>query len=220
MLNAPTLPRMAPAEPGDITTLLKAAVAGNRKSESILLEKVNGKLRRIAKREIDKLSATRKIDCTELITDAFMQLFRKPRGRKPQARKPLDLKSRTHFYAVAAKTMYGIVIDKWRRENAVRRGGKYAHVNIDKIAIAAPEGMDEYDDIGGLGDGLEGLRAAYPRTFAIVRLRYFSPLTNAEIAEHLSTSIKTVERELRFGRANLRKRLDPKRSEALEGGNG
>ncbi len=43
----------------------------------------------------------------------------------------------------------------------------------------------------------------YPREAKVVEHRYFGGLTNKEIAETLSVSLSTVERDLRFARAWL-----------------
>jgi RNA polymerase sigma factor (sigma-70 family) len=62
-------------------------------------------------------------------------------------------------------------------------------------------------DLLALDEALEKLAALDPRQVAIIEMRFFGGLANGEIAEALSVSLATVEREARAAKAWLRSRL-------------
>ena len=64
------------------------------------------------------------------------------------------------------------------------------------------------DDLLVVQDALEKLEAADQRAREIVNLRYFTGLSNQETADALGVSVKTIEREWRFARAWISRRIE------------
>jgi RNA polymerase sigma factor (sigma-70 family) len=68
------------------------------------------------------------------------------------------------------------------------------------------------DDIGELDEALSALEKIDARSARIVEFRFFGGLTNDEIAELLSVSVRTVIRDWEFARAWLFRFLETKRT--------
>jgi DNA-directed RNA polymerase specialized sigma24 family protein len=62
-------------------------------------------------------------------------------------------------------------------------------------------------DLSGLDEALGRLAEAEPRVAEGVTLRYFLRMKNEEVARLLRVSVKTVESDLLYGRAWLRREL-------------
>ena len=111
---------------------------------------------------------------------------------------------RAHFFAVSAKAMRHILIDYARSRGYAKRGGGLARVTFDEAAVTP---LEKTTDLVALDEALAVLAGDYPRRSQVVELRYFGGLTNEEIAEVLKVSPTTVERDWRYARAWLRKKL-------------
>jgi RNA polymerase sigma factor (sigma-70 family) len=81
---------------------------------------------------------------------------------------------------------------------------------VDGIEIASPLPDDQ---LLALDEALDRLAAEDPRAAEIVKLCFFIGLTQKEAAQHLGTSVSTVERSWAFARAWLFKQVhrDPDR---------
>ena len=89
--------------------------------------------------------------------------------------------------------MRRILVDYARRHNAARRGGAdRTRVELDDVEIAVTERAAE---IVALDDALQRLTNLDPRQAKVVECRYFAGLTEAETAEALGISVRTVARE-------------------------
>jgi RNA polymerase sigma factor (sigma-70 family) len=62
-------------------------------------------------------------------------------------------------------------------------------------------------DVLAVDQALEKLSVEYPRQAKVVELRFFGGLENAEVAEALNISLRSVEREWRFARAWLQNQI-------------
>jgi RNA polymerase sigma factor (TIGR02999 family) len=102
---------------------------------------------------------------------------------------------RAQFFAIAARVMRRILIDYARRHTAQRRGGDMRRVPLeeaDGTVSLSPEGID---DLIGLDDALERLATVDERLARVVECRFFAGLTDAETAEALGISQRTVARD-------------------------
>lgn len=113
---------------------------------------------------------------------------------------------RRHFYTFAAKVMRMILIDHARENQAQMRGGNAERVPLsDDLAwvnIDSPELLD-------LNRALDELGALDPRKVQLVELRYFLGCTAEETASLMDQSKATVDRELKFTRSWLFRRIRP-----------
>lgn len=122
----------------------------------------------------------------------------------------VTIHDRSHFFALAARSMRQILIDHARARGADKRGGDRRRVSlsdIDALCVDAP-----VEDLLTLNSALAQLETADPRAARVVELRYFGGLSGAEIARTLGISEITVKRDWRAARAWLIVRLDDDRS--------
>jgi len=74
--------------------------------------------------------------------------------------------------------------------------------------IGAAAAQDPAADVSDLQQAFEDLEEVDTRTADVLKLRVVWGLTVPEVAESLGVSVSTVEREWRFARRWLKKRLD------------
>ena len=113
---------------------------------------------------------------------------------------------RTHFFAVAAKTLRHILIDYARARSAARRGGNEPKVPVELTGdIGVP---CSYDDLLIINEALTKLEQTEERAARVTELRFFAGLEEGEIARELGVSEITVKRDWKFARAWLAAHLN------------
>ena len=78
---------------------------------------------------------------------------------------------------------------------------------MDDLLIAGATGAVPVEDLLTLEAALTRLEAVDPRAAQVVVLRFFSGMSNAEVAEHLGLSVRTVEGDWTHARAWLKREL-------------
>lgn len=131
------------------------------------------------------------LQATALVHEAYLKLM----GNQGQS-----WENRRHFFGAAAQAMSQILVDIARRKRACRHGGGHEHVPLDQVEIAMPDPPERFLE---LQHALNQLAEEAPIEAEIVRLRYFVGLQNAEVAELLSLSLRTVERHWAFAKVWL-----------------
>ena len=96
--------------------------------------------------------------------------------------------------------MRRVLVDHAKARRRGKRGGGAAHLPLEE---ALHVGAAPSDDVEALDEALERLAARDPRKARVVELHYFAGLNYDEIAEALSISAATVDRDLRFAKAWL-----------------
>lgn len=147
-------------------------------------------LHRLA-RQIQRGSPDRLAQPTSLIHEAWERAAKWESGGQQFA-------SRTHFVAVASRTMRRVLLDRVRANKAQKRGGERRQVTLQGLG-EAPQMVDAI----ALSDALDALEQASPRTARVVEMRCFGGLSQPEIAEALGASVRTVASEWRSGKAFL-----------------
>ena len=100
--------------------------------------------------------------------------------------------------------MRHILVDRHRRQNAQKRGGSEKPVTLYEEEIA----IEEYpDQLIGLHELMDQLAEVDQRMHTIVDLRFFAGMTIEEIAELLSISTSTVDRDWAKARGWLYQQL-------------
>ena len=175
-----------PAGSGDITGLLVAARGGDADARDQLFSLLYDELRRIAARRVGGPGDT--LSATALVHEVFLKLAAGP---------GVQAGSRAHFLATAARAMRQVLIDRRRERRAVKRGGDWARTTLGD----GPAALDlPADDALALADALDRLD---PRQRQVVECRLFAGMEEAEIAEVLGVSERTVRRDWVKGRAWL-----------------
>ena len=187
---------MADVLPGEITVLLEKLRDGDREAESTLLSLVYRELRRIASRRLRRERADHTLQTTALVNEAYVRLFRKSE---------IDWHSRTHFYAIAARTMRRVLVDYARAQGAAKRGGGPMALPFD---VGLTVSAERCGQITELDDALKLLSEQEERVGKVIELRFFAGLSFEEVAEALGISVRTAKRDWEFGRAWLRSELE------------
>ena len=183
--------------PGDVTDLLHRLGAGDPMAESDLLPLVYEALRDLAGSHLRRERRDHTLQATDLLHEAYLKLADQTR---------VDWKNRGHFLAVAAQAMRRILVDHARQRNSQKRGGQRGRVDLDTALLV---GDDPGTDLVALDEALVRLATEHPEKARVVELRFFGGLTNAEAAEVVGATTRTVERHWTFARAWMYRALAP-----------
>lgn len=178
----------------DLTALLDAARQGDRDAAGRAFALVYDDLRRIARSRLRPHGPLTLLDTTSLVHEAYLRLA--GGGGGPPVR------GRHHFFAYAARAMRSVIVDYARARATDRRGGGAERVAIDTW-VAARIPAPETDALRG-HEALERLEQAEPRLAQVAEMRFFGGLSEAEIAEVLELSERTVRRDWEKARLLLR----------------
>lgn len=185
---------------GDVTRLLRRAGEGDRGAFDELVPRVYGELKRVAARQLRRERRDSTIDGTSLVHEAYLRLVNET---------GVEWAGRAHFYAVAARAMRQALVDHARRRGARKRGGDWGRVVL-RSDHAVRETAD--DELLELDEALERLGRLDETQRRVVECRFFAGMTDAEVAEALGVSERTVGREWTKARAWLYRELYGKES--------
>jgi RNA polymerase sigma factor (TIGR02999 family) len=185
----------------DVTRLLEAAAAGDRRAADDLLPVVYDELRKLAAARLAAEKPGQTLQPTALVHEAYLRLI----GTSGPRATGWD--SRSHFFAVAAAAMREILVDRARTRLSRKRGGDRGRADLDLEQLPAPE---RSDDVLAVDEALIRLAAKDARKAKLVELRYFAGMTTDEAAAVLGISPATADRDWTFARAWLHRALaDP-----------
>lgn len=151
-------------------------------------------LHKIAAIHLSRSSSQPSIQPTQLIHEAWLRLSHR------------GWKSRTHFLALASRTMRLVLIDAVRARMASKRHGGQDHVTLGTGFEPAAAGMP-LESVIDLDRALDQLAIKDERKARVVELRFFGGLEFNEIAEVLEISQATAKRDWEFSRTWLYARL-------------
>jgi RNA polymerase sigma factor (TIGR02999 family) len=177
----------------DVTHLLDAAAAGDRKAAADLLPFVYDELRQLAAARMAAESPDQTLQPTALVHEAYLRLI----GPADQPR----WENRGHFFAAAAEAMRRILVDAARRKQTHKHGGHRRRVELPDVP-ARPEVADE--QLLALDEALTRLAAEDPVAARVVELRHFAGLSIEDAAATLGLSRATAYRHWTYARAWLR----------------
>lgn len=178
-----------------ITQLLAAAAAHRPHAARELLPLVYRSLKELADRQMLGERRSHTLQATALVHEAYLRLVGTAECRWD---------SRAHFYAAAAEAMRRILIEHARRIGAKKRGGD----RIREIANVADLADEEcLSDAVEIDAAIEALRLEDPRAASVVHLRFYTGLSIDETAAVLGVAPATVDREWRYARSWLLRRL-------------
>lgn len=178
---------------GAVTRLLHQWQQGDNSSFDELSQLIYNELHRIAERYL-RNSPNVTLQPTALVNEAYLRLV------GVQA----PLKGRKHFFALAAKVMRQILVDRARRHSASKRGGGFQVEPFNEEGHGKSTGIEEFLV---LDQALTRLAEAEPRLAQVVELHYFGGLNGPEISEVLGVPVWSVTRDHRLAEAWLRRAL-------------
>jgi RNA polymerase sigma factor (TIGR02999 family) len=180
------------------TVLAEAGRAGEPDRQAIdrLVPMVYDELRKMARAQLARDGHRLVLDTTGLVHEAYVKLVDAER---------LPVKSRAYFFGAAARAMRQVLVDAARRRNREKRGGGHAPVTLEEDFV----GVDALaDELLGLDESLVRLAEAHPRPAWVLECRYFGGLSVQETAAALELATRTVNRDLAFAQAWLRRELE------------
>ena len=179
MTTDETAPTAAP-----ITLLIERANLGDADALNRIFSALYPELHTLARARLRRSAQFTLLDTTALLHESYLRLVKLGQ---------LNVESRAHFLAYAARTMRSIVVDFARSRLAERRGGGAPELSLDtEIAsrLHAPE-----EEIVRVHDALTELGQVDERLVRVVEMRYFGGLTEEEIGAALGVTERTVRRD-------------------------
>ena len=177
--------------PHRVTQLLQQWSYGDDAALAELTPLVYEELRRLAHHYMRGERCGHTLQTTALVNEAYLRLADQTNP---------NWQSRAHFFAVAARAMRGILVNYAKSNQAQKRGGGAARIELDEAAILSPEQSKEIVD---LHEALERLATLNSRKARVVELKYFGGLNHDEIAEVMKISTVTVRRDWMFAKTWL-----------------
>jgi len=172
------------SEDPDITEFLARIADGDGTAMDALIPHVYATLHRLAHRQRAH-EAAHTLQTTALVHEAYLTLV-KSRG--------LQFADRAHFFAYFGRVMRHLLIDRARRKSAQKR-------QLPEVT----EQTEQADpvDVLAVDEALNRLAREDARLARVAELRLFAGLAAPEIAEALSITSRTVERDWLKARAFL-----------------
>ncbi len=179
---------MAEPRAADVTQLLLAWREGDSSALERLLPLVYTELHHLAHDRLRGEPAGDTLQTTALVHEAYLRLVD---GTQ------VSWNNRAHFFAVCARLMRRILIDRARARRANKRGADAPHVRFEEWL---GEGPARDAELLALDEALTRLAETDARRGKVVELRYFGGLTAEETAAALGISVETVTRDWKVAR--------------------
>lgn len=179
----------------DAFTRLLRAAADDPAAAGELITAAYTELRIIAARQLGMERKDHTLQPTALVNEAYLKLFA---GAK------IEWQNRAHFFGAAAETMRHILLEHARRRGRLKRGGGRKRVSLTVVDVAAES---DQSDIETVDAALTRLQEQDPELAQIVKLRFFTGLTSAQIATVLDRSERSVRRDWKLAQAFLAREL-------------
>ena len=169
--------------------------ASQSSSSSRWIEDMYDDLHRMASSYMHNEKNTVSLSPTVLIHELYLRLP----GEKHE-----EL-SRTHFFALASRTMRRALVDQARFRNRKKRGSELARRELTDWEAISPNNADH---VLAVDEAITELGRLDQRQAQIVEMRFFGGMNVAEVAEHLNVSKRTVESDWTMAKAWLRRWFD------------
>ena len=176
----------------EITELLRDISGGQTGARDRLYTLLYDELRQLARSRLRRNETITLLDTTALVHESYLRFL--------DARR-LELADRGRFFAFAASVMRSIVVDAIRKRRAERRGGAAEHVELDD-EVAEVSGSQDAQALQ-VHEALQELAELDPRLAQVVEMRYFAGMTEADIAQALGLTERTVRRDWNKARTLL-----------------
>ena len=167
-----------------LTHLIEQVAAGDLAAREQLFAAAYSELRKLARSRLRDGGRNTFLETTALVHESYLRFIKTGQ---------LRIEDRRAFFGYASKVMRSVIIDSVRERQAERRGGDLVEMTLDTQAAAdLPSGEAE---IMHVHEALRALEQAEPRLAEVVEMRYFGGYSEAEIAETLGLTERTVRRD-------------------------
>lgn len=167
-----------------LTVLIRQVQAGDEGARDRLFSAAYDELRKLARSRLRDGGRNTVLDTTALVHESYLKFLRSGQLRADDRRA---------FFAYASRIMRSVIVDSVRERQAERRGGDLMEVTLNtQIADGLPAGENEVIKVH---EALEMLEQSEPRLAKVVEMRYFGGYSEAEIAQALDVTERTVRRD-------------------------
>lgn len=173
--------------------MLEELRRGGAEAQDRFFGVVYGELKRLARGYMRRERGAHTLQPTALVHEAYLRLMQGG-----------DYRDRRHFLATASRAMRSILVDLARARRSLRRGGLRERVPLDDADRGS---CDPTEEILAVHDALDRLAASDAFLARVVELRFFGGLGEAEVAEVLGVSERTVRGAWATARMLLHERL-------------
>ncbi len=177
----------------DLTQILHRVKSGDEQAQADLFAAAYEELRGAASALMRRERADHTLQPSALINEAALRLIHQNSLEQ--------MPDRAYFFGAMVRAMRCALVDHARGKLTKRRGEGEKAISLDHAIDVMQK--ESGVDLVSLDEALQELTAKRERTGKIVELRFFGGLTLEEIAEQLSVSLATVNREWRYARAWL-----------------
>src|SRR5262245_43377543 len=153
---------------GDVTQLLRKWSGGDDEALDKLVPVVYKELRRLAHYHLEREADGHTLQSTALVHEVYLRLC----GQDEPY-----WENRAHFFAVAARMMRRILVDRARRRLAGKRGGKVPRINLDDVPDLSSTRASE---LVALDEGMNALAQIDFRKARVIELRFFGGMSVEE----------------------------------------
>lgn len=151
-------------------------------AENDLVPALYAELKRIAAGKMSLEKGGHTLNTTALVHEAWLRI---------QKSAPDEWRDRGQFFGAMSEAMRRILVDAARRRIAAKRGGGQEDVPMDELEL---QGSVVDERLLEIHEVLDRLETEDQIKAQIVKLRFFSGMSNEEIASLLDINEKTVRR--------------------------
>jgi len=168
----------------ELTQLIRRVKDGEAGAHDDLFAAAYPELKKLARSRLRDGGRNTVLDTTALVHESYLKFL---------AGGQLRAEDRRAFFAYASSVMRSVIIDSVRERQAERRGGGAERLTLHTQLLDDADGDNE--DLLRVNEALDVLAQAEPRLAQVVEMRYFGGYTEAEIAEALELTERTVRRD-------------------------
>lgn len=175
---------MTEAHSQAITALLDLAQAGDQQAKDRLVQLVYMDLKNLARGQRQRIKS-HTINTTGLVHEAWEKMHQGG----------MQFNNKNHFMAVAALAMRHLLINEAKKKQAQKRHHEPFNTYDSAIHGQGHGQRPNAEWLLQLDQGLQDLKAHEPRLEQVFVLMYFAGLTEAQVADMLDVSDRTVRRD-------------------------
>ena len=178
----------------DVTRILHAIEKGDARAVDELLPLVYEELRLLAAHKLSNEPPGHTLQATALVHEAYLRLIETEEQ---------GWDNKGHFFKAAAEAMRRILVERARRKKNLKNGGAFQRIQLEEI-IQTDRSEPSIDQLLAVDEALEKLSKKDKVKAELVKLRYFTGLTNKQAAQVLCISSATADRYWKYARCWLR----------------
>ena len=167
-----------------LTVLLGQLRAGAPAARDELFASAYAELHRLARSRLRRDGRNTLLDTTCLVHEAYLRFV---------SAGELHAGDRRAFFAYASQVMRSVIVNCVREGMAQKRGGDWQPLTLSTQLPCAL--ATDQDTILKVHEALETLEQAEPRLAQVAQMRYFGGYSEAEVAEALEVTERTVRRD-------------------------